>query len=299
MPPKTYLITGATSGIGKVMATEIVRQGHRVLIVARNEARGEEACREIQAEAAGHGSVEFMVTDLASLTQIAELCDRVNETCPRLDGLVNNAAVVPPKRQETVEGLEMQFAVNHLSYFLMAYHLKDLLLASAPARIVNTASEMHARGTLNLEDLQAQGSYRAFSVYSNTKLMNVYLTYSLAARLPAEKVTVNCWTPGLTSTGLGRHNNPAARLFFKLAGKSAKKGARTGIMLATDPALEGITGKYFKSNGKEAPTSKISRDETIREELWRVSEELTGMSGFYEITPPRRPSHSYGHLGSS
>jgi len=278
MSRRTYLITGATSGIGKVMALELAKKGGTVILVARDQDKGERV-KEQLVQDSGNDAIELMMADLASQKQIRELCVRVGERHKRLDGLINNAAIVPRKREVSVDGIEMQFAVNHLSYFLLSYLLKGLLVASAPSRIVNTASELHARKALDLDDLQAKKSYSSFLVYGRTKLMNVYHTYALASRLADKDVSANCWTPGLTATELGRDSNPLARGLFRMMGKSALKGAQTGIYLATDPAMQERTGGYYQ-RGKAANSSKISKDEGIRERLWRISEEMTGLSGF-------------------
>ncbi len=276
MKGQTCLITGANSGIGKVMALEIAKEEAKVVMVCRSKERGEAARQEIVNESHSK-SVELMLADLSSMQEVRNLAKEFKRNHDSLHVLINNAALWPNKRMLTVDGLEMQFAINHLSHFLLTNLLLDVIKSSAPARIVNVSSGLHRRAKIDFDDLQAEKRYRHMQVYGQTKLTNVYFTHELAKRLKGTGVTVNSFTPGMTATNLGRYLSPIAQWFMKTFSKSAERGAETGVYLATSPEVEAVTGKYF-ANCKEVKSSKISYDVEIARRLWEVSEELTGLS---------------------
>src|SRR5207302_1144136 len=166
---KVCLITGATSGIGLVTAHQLARQGARVLLVGRSQAKCADAVEQIRAQT-GNNQVEALLADLSSQQQIMDLAGKVRERCPRLDVLINNAGGMWLKRELTVDGLEMTFAVNHLAYFLLTHGLLDMLQSSAPARVVNVASEAHRKARLDFDDLQGEKSYRGWRAYCRSKL---------------------------------------------------------------------------------------------------------------------------------
>ena len=194
----------------------------------------------------------------------------------RLHVLINNAGTVAYKRTLTVDSIEMQFAVNHLAPFLLTHLLLDIVKASAPARIVITASGLHKTAHLYLEDLQREKGYKPMGHYAETKLMNIFFCYELARRLEGTGVTVNCFSPGFTNTGLGREFPTGMRFVMRMFGRSPRKGARTGIYLATSPDIDGVSGKYFV-NEKAVPSSDETHDRALGEKLWKMSEEMTGL----------------------
>src|SRR5215475_11247922 len=179
---RTCLVTGATSGIGLETAVGLARQGARVLIVGRDPTRGEAARAEI-VRRSGNDRVELLRADLASLKEIRRLAEEVRARCSALHVLVNNAGVVNLSRQQSVDGFESTFAVNHLAYFALTHHLLDLLKASAPARIVNVASDAHRFGSMNFDDLGGEQRYRTMRIYGQSKLANILFTYELARRV--------------------------------------------------------------------------------------------------------------------
>ncbi|MEE9116413.1 MAG: SDR family oxidoreductase, partial [Thermoplasmata archaeon] len=201
---KTCLITGANSGIGKVMALEIAKEGANVIMVCRSKERGEAAQKEI-VNRSGNESVELMLADLSLMKEVRNLVEEFKQKHDRLHILINNAALWPTKRIMTSEGLETQFAINHLSHFLLTNLLLDVVKSSAPARIINTSSGLHKRAKIDFDNLQAEKSYKHMRVYGQTKLENVLFTKELARRLDGTGVTVNSFTPGMTSTNLGRY----------------------------------------------------------------------------------------------
>ncbi|MCP4426089.1 MAG: SDR family NAD(P)-dependent oxidoreductase, partial [Chloroflexi bacterium] len=196
MKGKICLVTGGNAGIGKATAVGLAQMGATVVIVARSPERGEPALADIRRQS-GNDAVDLLIADLSSQLQIRQLAADFQRQYPQLHVLVNNAGVIPPTRQLSEDGLEMQFAVNHLAYFLLTYLLLDKLKASAPARIVNVSSMVHSWSSIDFTDLQNEKRYDPSDIYAQTKLMNVLFTYELARRLDGTDVTVNCLHPGV------------------------------------------------------------------------------------------------------
>lgn len=269
---KTCLITGGCGGIGFETARALARAGATTVLVCRDNERGE-AARTALADARG-GRVEMLACDLASQKQIRSLAGEFKNRFGALHVLVNNAAVVPARRTLTEDGLEMQFAVNHLAYFLLTGLLLDALKASAPARIVNVSSGLHRRARLDFGGLQAENGYKGMAHYSLTKLLDVLFTYELARRLESTGVTANALSPGFTATGLGRSFGPVSRFVMSRFGGTADKGADTVVYLAASPEVEGVTGAYFNRRKAER-TSPESYDAAAAARLWSLSEDLT------------------------
>jgi NAD(P)-dependent dehydrogenase (short-subunit alcohol dehydrogenase family) len=279
MQGRVCVITGATSGIGRVTAHELARRGATLALVCRDRGRGEETRADIQG-ATGRTDVTLFLADLASQADIRRVAAELLARFPRIHVLVNNAGVVNLRHTKTVDGIETVFAVNHLAYFLLTHLLLERLRASAPARIVNVASDAHRWGTLRFDDLGWEQGYKAMRVYGQSKLANILFTYELARRLAGSGVTVNCLHPGAVATRLGQNNGRIATLLTKALApffRTAAKGASTSIHLATAPAVEGVSGRYF-SNCKEARSSRASHDEAAAQRLWDVSAQLTGLA---------------------
>lgn len=280
MKGKVFLVTGANAGIGKATAVGLAKTGARVVMVCRNQDKGEAARAEIVAES-GNKDVDLLIADLSAQRSIRQLAQDFNAKYERLDVLVNNAGGVFSSRMVTEDGLEYTFAFNHLGYFLLTHLLLDKIKASAPARIVNVSSGAQANGRINFDDLQGEQNYSGFSAYSQSKLANVLFTYELARQLDGSGVTANVLHPGVVRTNFGRDmmSFPFKVVIRLLAPfmASPEKGARTPIYLATSPEVAGVTGKYFV-NEKEKKSSPISYDTAVAQRLWRVSEELTGLS---------------------
>jgi NAD(P)-dependent dehydrogenase (short-subunit alcohol dehydrogenase family) len=283
MDGKIVMVTGATSGIGKITAEELARMGATVVAVGRDPARSEEAIRDIKAKS-GSQNVHLLLADFASQRSIRKLAEDFKARWDKLHVLVNNAGVTVTRRALTEDGLETTFAVNHLGYFLLTNLLLDVLKASAPARIVNVSSAAHSQGRVNFEDLQGEKKWGALGSYSNSKLANILFTYELARRLEGTGVTANCLHPGvIPGTALAREMPKALVKVAEVLGKifffviSVEEGARTQIYLASSPEVAGVTGKYFIKSA-EARSSKASRDTAAAARLWEVSEELTGLT---------------------
>jgi NAD(P)-dependent dehydrogenase (short-subunit alcohol dehydrogenase family) len=277
MSGKVMLVTGATSGIGAVTARELARTEATIVLVGRDRERCAVAAREIQ-QTTGNQSVEYLVADLSSQAEIHRLADEFLARHDRLDVLVNNAGAMFWSRQETVDGLERTFALNHLSYFLLTNLLLDRLKASAPARVVSVASDAHEGARIDFDDLQGKRSYAATRAYGQSKLANVVFTYELARRLNGTDVTANTLHPGFVASNFGTNNGGIFRLAMWIAHRfaiSTERGAQTSIYLAMSPEIEGVTGKYF-NNRKAVRSSELSYDEAVGRRLWDVSDEFVG-----------------------
>jgi NAD(P)-dependent dehydrogenase (short-subunit alcohol dehydrogenase family) len=279
MQGKVCLVTGATAGIGQVTATELCRLGAHVIIVGRSSER----CAATQAlirTAAGADRADSFVADLSILSEVRRLAGLVRERYPRLDVLVNNAGAMFWKRSESAEGIEKTFALNHLSYFLLTDLLLPLLRNSAPARIVNVASEAYKGAVINFDDIQFKQKYSGWKAYQQSKLANIMFTYELARRIQGSGVTANALHPGFVRTNFLQVFNdaPAGWLIKSIANIIAltpEKGARTSIYLASSPEVEGVSGRYFVKE-KPVESSPQSRDQAAWERLWRLSVEMTG-----------------------
>jgi NAD(P)-dependent dehydrogenase (short-subunit alcohol dehydrogenase family) len=289
MQGKICVVTGATSGIGKATALGLARLGATVVLVARNQSKGEATRAEIITQS-GNSAVDLLLADLSSQQSVRRLAESVKQNYPRLDVLVNNAGLFSLRRHTTVDGIELTLAVNYLAPFLLTNLLLDLLKASAPARIVNVSSSSHEEGYIRLDDLQMKRGYRPMRAYGQSKLALILFTYELARRLEGSGVTVNALHPGFVATNIGQTGLPpiaraAARLVLR-RGITPEEGANTSIYLASSPEVEGVTGKYF---ARSAPrrSVEISYDEALQRQLWEVSERLVGLKQGFPILKNR------------
>ena len=279
MKNKTVLVTGATSGIGRVTAKELARAGASLFLLCRDRGRGEEVVAEIAKET-GNRDVRLILADLASQSDIRRAAAEFLATGSPLHVLINNAGLVNLRHALTPDGIEAVFAVNHLAYFLLTILLLDRLKESAPARIVNVASEAHRFGKLDFDDLGGERRYRWTQAYGQSKLANILFTAELARRLAGTGVTVNCLHPGGVGTGLGKNNGAISRAIIGVLRpflKTPEKGAETTLYLATSPDVEGVTGKYF-SNRREKRPSAAATSTANATRLWDISEKLVALS---------------------
>jgi NAD(P)-dependent dehydrogenase (short-subunit alcohol dehydrogenase family) len=275
---KTVLVTGATSGIGLEASLQLARQGARVIMVGRDPARTEAAALDVSARS-GSKEVLHFLCDFSSQAEIRKLAEAVLARVDRLHVLVNNAGGVNKARRLTVDGIEATFAVNHLGYFLLTSLLRDRLVKSAPARVVTVASIGHRRGTLDFDDLGYERGYGVMKAYTRSKLANVLFAAELSRRLAGTGVTSNSLHPGAVATniwsGAPIWAKPIIFLFFRPSFIGVPEGARGMVMLATDPALEGVTGRYYE-NGQAIDPAPLARDQALAKRLWDVSSEMVG-----------------------
>jgi NAD(P)-dependent dehydrogenase (short-subunit alcohol dehydrogenase family) len=279
MHGRVCVVTGASSGIGRETALALAKMGATLALVCRDRGRGEEARAAIRSQATDD-TVALFLADLSSQADIRRLATELLARYPRIHVLVNNAGIVNLHRTLTVDGIEAVLAVNHLAYFLLTNLLLERLKASAPARVVNVASDAHRWGRLDLDDLGHERGYRAMRVYGTSKLANILFTYELARRLDGSGVTANCLHPGAVATRLGHNNGAFATLLTKLLVpffRTPAQGAATSIFLASSPAVEGVSGRYF-SNRREARSSRASHDAETARRLWEASARLSGLA---------------------
>lgn len=275
MTGKTCIVTGASAGIGTATALGLAERGASLALVGRDSARLEStaaACR-----LAGAGEVRVYACDFASLDAVRGLALELLDDLPRIDVLINNAALVLQRREETVDGYEKVFAVNHLAPYLLTRLLLDRLVESAPARVVNVSSDAHTFGALEPDDYMSTRTYKPLKVYGRSKLANILFTVELAGRLAGTGVTANCLHPGFVATSLGR-DNKLGLLFVKLASPFIKKpadGAATVLQLACDEVAE--NGEYF-ADGRVHRTKDYAKDLVMAARLWDDSAELVGLS---------------------
>ena len=284
MTGKTVVVTGGNSGIGLETAVALAKAGAKTLITARAPARGEVAAADIRARS-GNDDIDLVVFDLGSIAAIRAGAASILARCDRIDVLVNNAGLVLSQRRETEDGFEATFGINHLGHFVLTEALLERIKESAPARIINVASNAHkgARKGLDFDDLQSTRAYSGMPVYSKSKLANIYFTTELARRLEGTGVTVNCLHPGVVATGYARDGDASGVLAFgvkviKPFVLSAAQGARTSIYLASSPDVAGVTGQYFVKCRARQPSAVAQDDEAARR-LWTHSEELVEQKG--------------------
>jgi len=280
MRDKTVLVTGATDGIGKETARRLAERGARVFIAGRNAEKGAAAVRDI-ATNTGTDQAEFLQADLSVQADVRGLAKAVKQRTNRLDVLVNNAGVIMFRREETRDGIEMTFGLNHLNYFLLTHELLDLLKASAPARIVSVASIAHRRAILDFDDLQLSRGFGAWKAYSRSKLANIMFTYALARRLEGTAVTANCLHPGFVSSHFGQNGGFLARTGMALAMRfgnaiSVAQGAQTSVYLASAPEVSSQSGLYF-DEGKAVKSNHASYDRHAQEKLWGISARMVSL----------------------
>ena len=276
MHGKVCMVTGAASGIGAATVQALARQGATVVLVDRNAKKGMDAVDQIKQQT-GSPNVDFALADLSSRQAIHRLARHFKDRYRRLDVLVNNAGALFGERQESVDGIEMTFALNYLGYFLLTNLLLDTLKASAPARIINTSSRSHARARIKFDDLESRSDYQGLPAYAHSKLAIVLFTYELARRLEGTGVTVNALHPGIVATNFAMQSGGIMGMIMRLFRPlfiSPEKGAQTGIYLATSPEVEGVTGKYFV-DCQAVPSSPASYDTAVARRLWEVSEKYT------------------------
>jgi NAD(P)-dependent dehydrogenase (short-subunit alcohol dehydrogenase family) len=279
---KVVVITGATSGIGQIAAEKLAVMGARLVLVARNQKRAERTlARLLACRADVPHSVHY--ADLSRLGEMKRVGAEIAAVEPRIDVLINNAGCLFGTRRVTEDGLERTFATNHMSYFVLTHYLRDRLIAAAPARVVNTASDAHERERLDFSDLQFANGYGFRAAYGRSKLCNILFTRELARRLAGTGVTANCLHPGFVATGLGQRDSPylgiLVRLAMRWAGPAAK-GADTIVRLASSPDVGNVNGAYW-AEGHPAVPSRNAQDDDDARRLWAESLRLAGLS---EIT---------------
>jgi len=279
MNGKIVLITGGTSGIGRVTVRELARLGAKVVVVGRDPAKLDAIKRETGADA--------IRADLQLVGEARRVAAEFRDKYARLDVLVNNAGAVFSARQVTAEGLERTFALNHMAYFTLTAALLDLLRASAPARVISVASEASRGGRIDFGDLQMERRYLGVRQYCNTKLMNLLFAFELSRRLQGSGVTSNAVHPGTVASSFAMQGAGLFGILARIARPfliGEEKGARTQIWAASEPTLAAVTGKYFVRRREKSPV-RAALDPAAARRLWEESEKLVTISSARQAIP--------------
>jgi retinol dehydrogenase-12 len=273
----TYLVTGATDGIGKATALALAQTKACVIIHGRDPDKTNATLLELR-ETTDNPNLHMVLADFASLQQVADLAGRLADEFPGLNVLINNAGHLTDHRQLSADGFELTFAVNYLAPFLLTLMLLDTLKANAPARIVNVASTALGGGQINLADLQFEHHFDGWQAYANSKLANVMFSHLLAEQLEGSGVVSNSLCPGLIDTNFFHTNTVFPKPAYERMRpgmRSSKEGALVSLYLATDPAAAEKNGEFFIREGRDGRrVMRLNWDRDAAAQLWSVSEAL-------------------------
>ncbi len=276
MAQKICLITGANSGIGKVTACELARQGMHIIMVCRNPTTGKAAQQEIIAQT--KGKVDLLIADLASQESIVTLTHQVYQQYDHLDILINNAGLILDTLGYTPEGIERTFGINHVGTFLLTNLLLDLLAKGTEPRIITVSSDAHKWAKWDINDVLRPKKFESLRAYANSKLANILFANELAKHVKPLGITSNSLHPGVVKTGFGQgvagswftNLFALARPFFL----TPEQGAQTSIYLASSPEVAAVTGTYFDKKKPKTPSAE-ARSEVNARTLWEKSLEWT------------------------
>jgi len=279
MQNKVVVITGGTSGIGEVAAEALAGMGARIVLIARDRARADATLGRLRERGPGVAHRAHLA-DLSLMAETRRVTAEIAAAEPRIDVLINNAGAMFGTRRVAPEGLELTFATNHMSYFLLTHGLRERLLAAAPSRVINTASSAHRRAVVDFDDLQSERNYRGFMAYSVSKLLNILYTRELARRSAGTGVTANSFHPGFVATRWGDSSGGLFSLVVRASKQvfaiSTEKGAETAIYLASSPEVATISGGYFYRCRVATPT-RAAQDDAVARRLWEVTARLAGL----------------------
>jgi len=273
---KTVLVTGVNSGIGFETMRVLAQRGAHVIGTARTRAKAAEAAQRV------NGQVTPVACELEDRRSIRACAEAVGALGHPLDVCIANAGIMALPTLEQIEGIEKQFATNHLGHYLLVRLLQPQIEAARVGRVVVVSSAAHVQAPdvgIEFDNLSGERGYRPWRAYGQSKLANILFAKALATRLPSGR-TANALHPGVIATNLGRHMNPlfagAAKAAMRLFAKSVEQGAATSCYVATRPELSGITGQYFSDCAVVEP-SRMARDEALAERLWETSAKLVGL----------------------
>jgi len=267
---KVILITGATDGIGKQTALELAQMGAQILVHGRDLDKTAKTCEELKLQTDNDAIFGF-VADFADLNQVRKLVREVTNRFDHLDVLVNNAGTYFKQRLLSAQGYELNFAIGHLAPFLLTNLLLDILLKSPSGRIVTVSSSAHASAVVDFDNLQGEKHFDGWQAFCLSKLGNLYMAFELADHLRDTKVSSNALHPGTIDTKLYRSTG------FTYNSRSVVDGAVTSVYLASDPEVEGISGKYFIKKKAVNPAA-IAMDNQLRLRFWEESKKLCGLN---------------------
>ena len=281
-----YVVTGASSGIGKETARALARTGATVAIVCRNPDKGRATLADLRASAPD-ATIDLLMCDLSELAQVRALAAELRDRYEAIDVLVNNAGINNTKREQTTEGFDQMMATNYLAPFLLTNLVVDRLKAAPSARVVNVASEAHrfaVRPNFDaLPELNGYGPFAMNGAYGFTKLLLILFTQELSERLEEDYVAVNAVCPGLVATNLAGDSSIFTRIGNAMTWspfvRSSDRGARILIKMATDPEAQGVTGRFITSTrpAEILPRNRFLRDAALQKKIWDRTAEWVGL----------------------
>lgn len=278
MKEQVCVVTGGNAGIGQAIVQALARQQAQVVMVSRNEARGETAVHKIQS-ALPQAKIDLVVGDVGSVASTHRLAQSLLERYPQIHVLINNAGVWPTRKQINEDGLEQGFMVNHLAPFMLNQLLRERLQASAPARIVNISAGLYVNGRVDLTKTPYGHDFHPIRTYANTKLCQLLCLPLEAAQLAGSGVTVNAVHPGVINTKLGARRGPLGWIMklVKRGWATPAQGAIAPVWLAAAPELVAINGKYFNEK-EETPLAEVAQNAELTQQLWKLSTTLAKLA---------------------
>ena len=265
---KIVLITGATDGIGKQTAFDLARKGAKVIVHGRNNQKAEQIASIVSRET-GNDHIWGFGADLSTLHQVRDLAEKIGNRFDKIDVMINNAGVFMNEKEQSKDGFELTFAVNHLAHFVLTGLLLELIKKSDYARIINVASMAHA-SRLDFDNLQGEKHFDGYDAYTRSKLCNILFTNKLARLLRDTHITANSLHPGVIRTKL-------LHAGWGGGGSDLANGSKTSVFLADSPDIAGLSGQYF-ANSRAVSASAVSYDISVQDRLWNLSEELSNFN---------------------
>ncbi|MEX2513193.1 MAG: SDR family oxidoreductase [Cyclobacteriaceae bacterium] len=283
MLDKTCIVTGTNTGIGYETAKALCMKGAKVIMICRTEEKAKKAQSEIL-KSIPKAQIDWAIADLSSQKQIREAVDTLKKGYDKVDVLVNNAGSWFSEFGLTEDGIERQWAINHLCPFLLTHLMVPLMRQSPDARVINVSSDSHFHGKIHFQDVNLSKNYHGLRAYAQSKLANVLFTKEFDRRNPFKNLKIHAVQPGLVKTDIGiKHTISFHAIMWKLrrlAGVSPEKGAATSIYLASSKEVQNINGKYW-DNCKQKPASKNANSKENAERLWELSKEMTHISEYF------------------
>lgn len=283
MDNKICLITGANAGIGFETAKRLCAEGATTVLVCRSEEKAKKAAAAIKKEVPA-AKTDYAVADLSSQNQVRKMADNIMSRYEKIDVLINNAGSWFSDFELTEDNVERQWAINHLSPFLLTHLLLPSLEKAQDPRIINVSSDSHFHGKIHFKDVNLRDNYHGLRAYAQSKLANVLFTFEFNKRNASGHISINAVQPGLVKTDIGlKHTVSFHGLMWKirrLTGVSPEKGAATSVFLASSEELRGISGKYWEKC-QPKPAAKKAYDNEDAAKLWALSQEMCGIRNYF------------------
>lgn len=283
MDAKVCLVTGANAGIGFETAKSLCAKGATTVLVCRSAEKAERAIAEIKKEVPG-AKTDYVLADLSSQKQVRQLAEEVRSRYDKVDVLINNAGSWFSDFKRTEDGVERQWAINHLAPFLLTHELLPALQKAPDARVINVSSDSHFLGKIHFDDVNLRNNYHGLRAYAQSKLANVLFTFEFERRKGALPISIYAVQPGLVKTDIGlKHTTSFHGLMWKLRrlfGVSPEEGAETSVYLASAEEVRGISGKYWDKR-EPKPAAKRAQNANDAARLWELSKEMCGIRQYF------------------